>query len=48
MGCVGIILSIYAFFPSVSNGAPQECVGGVNYNGFNGRGQVNALTAVSP
>jgi len=41
-------LSIYAFFPSVSNGAPQECVGGVNYNGFNGRGQVNALTAVSP
>jgi subtilisin family serine protease len=41
-------LSIYAFFPSVSNGAPQECVGGVNYTGFNGRGQVNALTAVSP
>jgi len=41
-------LSIYAFFPSVSNGSPQECVGGVNYNGFNGRGQVNALTAVSP
>jgi subtilisin family serine protease len=41
-------LSIYAFFPSVSNGAPQECAGGVNYNGFNGRGQVNALTAVSP
>ena len=41
-------LSIYAFFPSVSNGAPQECTGGVNYNGFNGRGQVNALTAVSP
>jgi len=40
--------SIYAFFPSVSNGAPQECVGGINYNGFNGRGQVNALTAVSP
>ena len=41
-------LSIYAFFPSQSNGAPQECTGGVNYNGFNGRGQVNALTAVSP
>jgi lantibiotic leader peptide-processing serine protease len=41
-------LSIYAPFPSVSNGAPQQCVGGIGYNGFNGRGQVNALTAVSP
>ena len=41
-------LSIYAFFPSLSNGAPQECTGGTNYNAFNGRGQVNALTAVSP
>ena len=41
-------LSIYEFFPSVSNGTPQECVGGINYNGFNGRGQVNALTAVLP
>jgi subtilisin family serine protease len=40
--------SIYAFFPSVSNGAPQECVGGIGYNAFNGKGQVNALTAVSP
>ena len=41
-------LSIYAFFPSLSNGAPQQCVGGIGYNGFNGKGQVNALTAVSP
>jgi subtilisin family serine protease len=40
--------SIYAFFPSLSNGAPQQCVGGIGYNGFNGKGQVNALTAVSP
>jgi len=40
--------SIYAPFPSLSNGAPQECVGGIGYNGFNGKGQVNALTAVSP
>jgi hypothetical protein len=38
--------SIYAFFPSVSNGAPQTCQGGTGYNGFNGHGQVNALTAV--
>jgi len=40
-------LSIYAFFPSVSNGAPQVCDGGPGYNSFNGHGQVNALTAVS-
>jgi subtilisin family serine protease len=40
--------SIYAPFPSISNDAPQECVGGIGYNGFNGKGQVNALTAVSP
>jgi subtilisin family serine protease len=40
-------LSIYAFFPSVSNGAPQVCEGGLAYNSFNGHGQVNALTAVS-
>jgi subtilisin family serine protease len=40
-------LSIYAFFPSVSNGAPQVCDGGSGYNSFNGHGQVNALTAVS-
>jgi lantibiotic leader peptide-processing serine protease len=36
----------YAAFPSVNNGAPQVCTGDVNYNSFNGYGQVNALTAV--
>lgn len=40
-------LSIYAFFPSVSNGKPQVCQGGTGYNAFNGHGQVNALTAVT-
>ena len=41
-------LSIYSFFPSVNNGAPQTCQGGTGYNGFNGHGQVNALSAVTP
>ncbi len=40
-------LSIYAPFPSVSNGAPQVCTGGTGYNSFNGHGQVNALSAVT-
>jgi subtilisin family serine protease len=40
-------LSIYSFFPSQSNGAPQVCSGGPGYNSFNGHGQINALTAVS-
>jgi hypothetical protein len=40
-------LSIYGFFPSVSNGAPQTCQGGTGYNGFNGHGQVNALSAIT-
>jgi lantibiotic leader peptide-processing serine protease len=40
--------SIYAFFPSISNGAAQTCVGGIGYNGFNGKGQVDALAAVLP
>ena len=40
-------LSIYAFFPSVSNGQPQVCQGGPGHDGFNGHGQVNALSAVS-
>jgi subtilisin family serine protease len=39
-------LSIYAFFPSVSNGAPQTCEGGPTYNGFNGHGELDALAAV--
>ena len=38
--------SIYAPFPSFSNGAPQVCEGDLDYNGFNGHGQVNALSAV--
>lgn len=40
-------LSIYAFFPAIDNGAPQECQGGTGYNSFNGHGQVNALSAVT-
>jgi subtilisin family serine protease len=39
-------LSIYEFFPSVNNGAPQVCQGNIGYNSFNGHGQVNALNAV--
>jgi subtilisin family serine protease len=41
------VLAFYAFFPSVSNGAPQTCTGGA-YNSWYGHGQVNALNAVSP
>jgi lantibiotic leader peptide-processing serine protease len=40
-------MSVYASFPSTSNGAPQTCQGGTGYNGFNGSGQVNALGAVT-
>ena len=39
--------ALYAFFPSVNNGAPQQCTGGTGYNSWYGHGQVNALTAVS-
>jgi hypothetical protein len=39
--------SIYDFFPAVDNGAPQVCQGGTGNNGFNGHGQVNALSAVT-
>jgi lantibiotic leader peptide-processing serine protease len=39
-------VSIYAFFPSVSNGAPQVCTGTTDYNSFAGHGQINALAAV--
>ena len=39
--------SIYAFFPAVDNGAPQHCQGGTGNNSFNGKGQVNALSAVN-
>lgn len=41
-------LSIYSFFPAVDNGAPQVCQGDLDYNSFNGHGQVNALSAVMP
>ena len=41
-------MSVYANFPAVDNGAPQVCQGDLDYNSFNGHGQVNALTAVSP
>ena len=37
----------YAFFPSVNNGAPQQCAGGPGYNSWFGHGQVDALAAVS-
>lgn len=40
-------VSIYDFFPAVDNGAPQVCQGGSGSNSFNGKGQVNALSAVS-
>ena len=39
--------SIYDFFPSLDNGEPQECDGGIGYNSFNGLGQANALKAVT-
>lgn len=39
--------AMYAPFPSISNGAPQVCQGGMGYNGFNGNGQVDALAAVT-
>ena len=37
--------SAYAFFPSVSNGAPQTCSGGAT-NSWYGAGEVDALAAV--
>jgi subtilisin family serine protease len=40
-------ISIYAFFPSVSNGVAQHCDGGTSYNSFNGHGQIDALNVVS-
>jgi subtilisin family serine protease len=40
-------LSIYAFFPALDNGAPQLCQGDLDYNSFNGHGQINALSAVT-
>jgi hypothetical protein len=46
IGCPADV-SIYAFFPAVDNGAPQHCQGGTASNSFNGKGQVNALSAVN-
>ena len=40
-------MSIYAFFPALDNGAPQNCQGGTGSNSFNGHGQINALSAVT-
>ena len=40
-------LALYAPFPSVNNGAPQVCQGGAGSNSWYGKGQVNALSAVT-
>jgi subtilisin family serine protease len=40
------VLDLFVPFPSVSNGAPQVCTGGTDYNSWNGHGQVNALAAI--
>src|SRR2546422_5761742 len=40
-------LALYASFPSVNNGAPQACQGGPGSNSWYGKGQVNALNAVT-
>jgi subtilisin family serine protease len=40
-------VALYAPYPSVSNGAAQQCTGGAGYNSWFGHGQVNALAAVS-
>src|SRR2546427_7155865 len=40
-------LALYAPFPSVNNGAPQACQGGPGSNSWYGKGQVNALNAVT-
>ena len=40
------VLAEYAFFPSLDNGAPQTCQGGLGYNSWYGKGQVNALSAI--
>ena len=40
-------LALYAPFPSVSNGAAQVCQGVAGSNSWYGKGQVNALSAVT-
>lgn len=39
--------SMYAFYPSVDNGAPQTCQGGLGHNSWFGAGEVDALKAVT-
>jgi lantibiotic leader peptide-processing serine protease len=39
-------VSPWAPFPSVSNGAPQTCTGGIGHNSWYGSGEVDALKAV--
>jgi subtilisin family serine protease len=39
--------SPYTFFPSVSNGAPQQCTGGPGHNDWYGGGIVNAFNAIT-
>ena len=41
------VLALYAPFPSVSNGAAQVCQGVAGSNSWYGKGQVNALSAVT-
>jgi subtilisin family serine protease len=41
------VLALYAFFPSVNNGAPQTCVGTRENNSWYGHGEINALKAVT-
>lgn len=38
---------IYLNWPALDGGAPQVCQGDLNYNSFNGHGQVNALSAIT-
>jgi subtilisin family serine protease len=45
--CPDTSAPIYADFPSVNNGAPQTCTGGVGQNSFYGKGEIDALKAVS-
>jgi subtilase family serine protease len=41
------VMALYAPFPAVDNGAPQVCQGDLDYNSFNGHGQINALRAIT-
>ncbi len=47
MPCPDTSLPMYADFPALDGGAPQQCQGGPGYNSFNGHGQVNALSAIT-